>query len=137
MSEAGATLSRMVDETLQEVVLVVEDDADLRETVQEAIAEGGVRAEGAANGRRAVELLQGGLRPCLIVLDLMMPVMSGWDFLSWLEGQPEPLCSIPVLIVSAAATDKVDVARAIHPPVETLQKPVPLPVLLDAVDRYC
>lgn len=121
----------------EDVVLIVEDDVDLRETLQEAIEDSGVQARTAANGRLAVDLLQAGLRPCLIVLDLMMPVMSGWEFLAWLRAQGPDLNQIPVLIVSAAASDKVEVAKATHPPVATIQKPVGLPELVSAVERYC
>ena len=80
-------------------VLVVEDNNDLREMVAEALEMDGYRVSTAPNGRIALEQVHVS-RPHLIVLDLMMPVMTGWQLLEALREVPE-LASVPVVIVSA------------------------------------
>jgi CheY-like chemotaxis protein len=62
-------------------VLVVEDDQELREAVGSILQEEGCSVRSASNGAEALTLLHGQERPCIILLDLMMPVMNGWQFL--------------------------------------------------------
>jgi CheY-like chemotaxis protein len=62
------------------VVLVVEDDRAIRGTLGEVLQEEGNEPSIVANGREALQLLKEGLRPCVILLDLTMPIMDGWDF---------------------------------------------------------
>lgn len=70
------------------VLLVVDDDADIREIMKITLeAEGFVVAE-AANGQAALDQLNAGLLPRVIILDLMMPVMTGWEF--WDRHQATP-----------------------------------------------
>ena len=59
-------------------ILVVDDDRDIRETLAEILLHEGYHVEMAENGARAVELIKRGPAPALVLLDLMMPVMSGW-----------------------------------------------------------
>ena len=62
-------------------VLIVDDDNDVRSALAELLEEEGFSVEGAANGREALALLRGGtVHPAVILLDLMMPGMDGWDF---------------------------------------------------------
>jgi CheY-like chemotaxis protein len=61
-------------------VLVVEDDAAIRQALIDAIRADGYRVETAINGLEALEKLRWGLRPCLIVLDMQMRLMTGWEF---------------------------------------------------------
>src|SRR5258707_3926198 len=65
------------------LVLVVDDDHDLRESLREVLEDQGFATLGACNGKEAIELLEtrGQPRPCVILLDLMMPVMTGFDVL--------------------------------------------------------
>lgn len=85
-------------------MLIVEDDPDVRETLQLIVEDEGVAAVGVANGREAVDyLLSDRARPDLILLDLMMPVMSGVEFLSWRRGQPATIAEVPVVVVSASS----------------------------------
>jgi CheY-like chemotaxis protein len=82
-------------------VLVVDDDDDVREGVQSFLESEGHTTEGAANGREALSFLRKQANPpCLILLDLMMPVMSGWEVLVELDVDPR-LHEIPVAIMSA------------------------------------
>jgi len=81
-------------------VLLVEDDADLRESLIELLDSEGFDAVGAANGFEAVELLRQEPRPDLILLDLMMPVMNGWAFLKYRNEHPI-LSNVPVVVTTA------------------------------------
>src|SRR2546423_672914 len=82
-------------------ILVVEDDEDIRDAVEQVLRAEGYQTRGAANGREAQQALEGADEPPeLILLDLMMPVMDGWDFLFWLDEHTE-LRGTPVAIMSA------------------------------------
>jgi CheY-like chemotaxis protein len=82
-------------------VLVVDDDPDIRESVQLALEGRGFTVVGKPNGREALDWLQAGNRPAVILLDLMMPVMDGWLFRTIQRTDPE-LSAIPVVVLSAA-----------------------------------
>jgi CheY-like chemotaxis protein len=83
-------------------VLVVDDSAEAREAVRALLELDGYPVTEAADGREALEMLVGDCRnqPCLIVLDLEMPLMTGWELLSVLQTYHR-LAAIPVLVVSA------------------------------------
>jgi CheY-like chemotaxis protein len=81
-------------------VLVVDDEADIRETLREAVEMVGCTAVLAANGADALELLRES-RPCLMILDLIMPVMTGEELLQIVRQQPA-LAQLPVLISTSA-----------------------------------
>jgi len=85
------------------VVLIVDDDADTRVAIADLLEEAGYDVLCAANGREAlVRLSVGGMRCDLILLDLLMPVMNGWDFRQRQRAMPE-IANIPVLLMSAGA----------------------------------
>jgi CheY-like chemotaxis protein len=88
-------------------VLVVEDDADVREALLMLLEQEGIGALGAANGLDALDCIEGGFRPHLILLDLMMPVMDGERFLR-LRLNDTRLREIPVIVVSALQRMRVD-----------------------------
>ena len=82
-------------------ILVVDDDDDIREAVAEVLRAEGYETRGVANGQEALQAIQDAAeRPELILLDLMMPVMDGWDFLFWLDERAD-LRDTPVAIMSA------------------------------------
>ncbi len=85
-------------------ILLVEDDVDVREAIAEGLEDVGYHVMATANGREALDYLKtaaGGL-PGLILLDLMMPTMDGWEFQEQMAR--EPTCAgIPVVVLSAAA----------------------------------
>lgn len=112
-------------------VLIVEDDADVRETMAEVLESEGFDVQAAREGREALELLHRGARPDLILLDLMMPGMNGWELRAELERQRE-LAAIPVIVVSAMdpGPDRDTVLRAAG----FLKKPFTLSSLLTAID---
>ena len=109
-------------------ILVVDDEDDLREVTAEALALEGYRVSTAPNGKVALEQVQVN-RPDPIVLDLMMPVMSGWQFMEALRRDPE-LASIPVVVVTASSYHAEGAAVL-------LRKPFDLDTLLTAVARLC
>lgn len=115
------------------VVLVVEDDASIREVVAEVLTDEGYRVHSVQDGRAALRELEGGLSPRLVLLDLMMPVMDGWAFLTELErrGLPRP----PTAVVSASSRDRRH--PALRGIVAWLQKPVTIHELLALVGRHC
>ena len=113
-------------------VLIVEDDIDIRESLQTALEIEGYSAVSVENGLEAVQLLEQGDRPCLILLDMMMPVMNGWEFLQHQQGKSSDISSIPVIVVSAAG----DRAKPV-PALNYLKKPIELEKLLSLVAKYC
>src|SRR5262249_33833533 len=114
-------------------VLVVDDNAAVREVMAGALASQGYRASTAADGREALELLRRGPLPDLILLDLMMPGMDGWEFLRQ-RRHDAALAAVPVIIVSALDEDQ---ARAVALGVAGhLQKPVGVEELRAAGRRH-
>jgi CheY-like chemotaxis protein len=115
-------------------ILVVEDDPVARDGLVALLTAEGYTAEGIANGREALNYLQRNPTPQLILLDLMMPVMNGWEFRHQqrLDGR---LAAIPVVVCSAA--DNIEQETALVGANEYLQKPIELERLLDAVRHYC
>jgi two-component system, OmpR family, response regulator CpxR len=106
-------------------ILVVDDDAAIREVVAEVLRDAGYDVVGAANGEQALRLLRQEPEPQLVLLDLMMPVMSGWEVLEHLQSSGE-LERIAVVVVSAMSAPGVS---------EHLAKPLDLDTLLTTVRR--
>lgn len=110
-------------------VLVVEDDPDIRDAVVEAISDAGYEVVEAENGAEALASLRTH-RPCIMLLDLMMPVMDGWQLVDAMQADPA-LASVRFCVVSA--TDRA--APSGH--VAILRKPVKLQTLLSTVQAHC
>ena len=87
----------------------------------------------ASNGAEALELLRAGARPALILLDLMMPILDGFEFLEQQKLDPT-LAAIPVVIMSADSNTKVKAAAVSA--AGYLQKPFKLELLFAAVDKF-
>jgi CheY-like chemotaxis protein len=113
----------------QQSVLLVEDDLSIAGSLAEALQEDGVQVATAANGCEALQILRGGLRPGTIVLDLMMPVMDGWDFRDEQLRDPA-LKDIPVVVITATGFS-LETIRMQFGEVGMLPKPVPYLDLLD------
>jgi len=111
-------------------VLIVEDDDDIRQTFSELLGDAGYTPICACNGAEALDRLQRPDRPCVIVLDLMMPVMTGWQFLEHRQKEPS-LLAIPVIVVSAARGDVPAGATAY------LRKPMSAETFVGLVRRHC
>ena len=116
-------------------ILLIEDEPDLRETLRELLELVGFQVETAANGREGLRKLESAGNPCLILLDLMMPVMNGWQFLEALRKDPLPgRASIPVLVVSAAL-DMQDIQSQYG--CRSLRKPVDIDKLINLASEHC
>lgn len=114
-----------------QTILIIEDDQAIRETWQLVLEIEGYFVVTAVNGREGLKMLQSSNLPCLILLDLSMPVMNGFEFLEAMRKDYR-IASIPVLITSAEAElAKFEKVAGI------LEKPVQLETLLDFVGRYC
>lgn len=113
-------------------VLVVEDDSDLRESICAVLKDAGYTSWAAENGEVALERARAE-RPCVILLDLMMPIMNGWEFRSEQLKDPH-ISSIPVIIMTAddRAPEK---AKTLH--TDYLRKPITLDALIELVGNYC
>ncbi|MEW5849425.1 MAG: response regulator [Myxococcota bacterium] len=108
-------------------VLVVDDDVEIRSCLRLVLETEGYAVLEAADGTQALDTLTHAPLPCVILLDLMMPVMSGWEFLDALR-ESQKLAGIPVVVVSA------------YPPpqgVPSLKKPLDLDGLLGVVSEHC
>jgi CheY-like chemotaxis protein len=123
-----------MSEKLGSGVLVVDDNLDIREILVEILKARGYGAVGAANGLIALEKLrEGSFKPCVILLDLMMPVMDGRSFRAVQRSDPA-LADIPVVVMSAyrdAAANVTDMA-----PARVLEKPVDARRLLVLLEEF-
>jgi CheY-like chemotaxis protein len=113
-------------------ILVVDDDADIRDTLSEVLRNAGMVVVTAANGLEALRILRGGLSPCLVLLDLMMPIMDGYEFLEVQRGDPA-LALIPTAVITAGFA--VDNTRTGDTPL--LRKPLGLKGLMAVIGQYC
>jgi CheY-like chemotaxis protein len=116
-------------------VLVVEDHDDTREMVAALLGAEGFTVATAENGRRGLESLQE-TRPCLVLLDLMMPVMTGWEFRDAQLSLPDSeLAAVPVLLLTAVP-DPQRAAEQLHA-ADVIPKPLNFDRLIEAVKRHC
>ena len=109
-------------------IMVVDDDPDLRELLFTALADEGFEVVPAANGEEALGLLRT-FRPDVIVLDLMMPVMDGWQFANELKARDE---DIPIVLLSAAR-DLKNHAREMNA-ADVIEKPFDLSELIPKIE---
>ncbi|KFA94246.1 response regulator [Archangium violaceum] len=110
------------------VVLVVEDETDLREIIQDVLAGEGYQVTCAIDGAQALELLAGGLRPGLVLLDFYMPRLDGWAFLERMRGELG-LGDVPVVAISGSNVS--------HPSVTAvMRKPFDISELLEIAQRF-
>ena len=118
----------MADAENVHTILVVEDDTDVRESIREVLEDAGYHVATAANGKEGLDRLERA-RPSLILLDLMMPVMSGPELLAILQQRGS---DVPVVVVSAYC-DHADASTGVS---GFISKPVRLQKLLDTVREY-
>ncbi|HZX97006.1 MAG TPA: response regulator [Myxococcales bacterium] len=125
----------MTDRECGRTVLVVEDDKDIRDTIAEILQDGDYHPFVAANGEAALAALRmADPKPCVILLDVMMPVMDGKTFR--IEQRSDPaLNDIPVVVLSAHA-DATSAAAEMKAE-GFLRKPVDLDKLLDTIEKWC
>ncbi len=110
-------------------VLIVDDELDIRQAVAEVLAEEGYQVIVAGDGAEALAYLRE-FHPHLVLLDLMMPGMNGWQFRAAQKHDPDPECSnVPVVVLSALERDNQIDADAY------MQKPFGVDDLLSTVHR--
>jgi CheY-like chemotaxis protein len=107
-------------------ILVVDDDAAIRDALQVALEDAGYEVVAAIDGREALARLSP--RPALLLIDLMMPELDGWELIGELQ-RTAPLADIPICVLSAIATHAPPEVQAV------LRKPVDLDQLLATVER--
>lgn len=129
-SGGASVMTREVDAP----VLVIEDNSDIREGLEALLRMEGFDVVAAQNGRDALEMLEKGLRPCIIIIDLMMPVMNGFEFRAEQLRRPE-LATIPVIACSGVA-DAVQSAGQLGAKA-LVQKPTRPEQLIALVHRHC
>ena len=119
----------------QATVLVVDDSDAIRDSLGDLLEDHGYAVTSAENGQLALERLRAGLRPRAILLDLMMPVMDGWEFRRAQVGDPD-LKGIPVIVITAFGPPATALASEL-PGVNMIAKPLSVPALLAALERLC
>ena len=114
-------------------LMIVDDDDDLRNTLADILTAQGYQVAAFGDARAALAALEDGQTPFLILLDLMMPGMSGWEFRA-AQLESSTLAPIPVVVVTAANA----LSNGAHSlsDIEILRKPFDLEALLAVVDRY-
>ena len=112
-------------------VLVVDDDEDVRDTMEMILADEGFPVTTARNGLEALEIVDTDY-PSLILLDMRMPVMDGWEFAHAYQARPGP--HAPIVVVTAAA-DARERAKQIHA-VDFLAKPFDFDDLVRIVQQF-
>jgi CheY-like chemotaxis protein len=114
-------------------VMIVEDDPDTREMLERFLELEGFEVRTAANGQLALDALSADSALSVILLDLMMPVMNGWQFREAQASDPK-IAGIPVVVVTAAgAKDDIPAIQADA----WLSKPVDLDRLLATIGEIC
>jgi CheY-like chemotaxis protein len=111
-------------------ILIVEDDEDIRAAMAELLESEGFEVAVASNGQEGLEVLGQMGAPCLVLLDLMMPVMNGEDFLRHVRQNPA-LDRIPVIIVTASGRTPLPGTQGI------LKKPFEIRDLFATVSEHC
>ena len=114
------------------MVLVVDDDAEIRQALTDVLEDEQYEVLTASNGREALQLVGDGLVPDVILLDVMMPVMDGIAFRAAL-ARDAGLAAIPIIVISAYC-DLEDTARELGA-AGHLAKPLQLRELLSTVER--
>jgi CheY-like chemotaxis protein len=117
------------------VVLIVDDDADIRDALRTILQDEGYETLEASHGREALSILrERAVPPALVLLDLMMPTMDGWQLRARLREDPA-LAEIPIVIMTAHAAFQRAVINA-TPDTPLLPKPIDVERLLDLVATF-
>jgi two-component system, sensor histidine kinase and response regulator len=115
--------------TQRTAILIVDDEADIRDSLREWLEDEGYSVATAADGAEALELLAGEQLPCVVVLDLLMPKVSGTEVYRRMQGDPR-LATIPVVVSTS------DPSRA-PSGVLIMKKPVSFKHLLGTIRQHC
>lgn len=120
---------------MKEPILLVEDDPDIQENLCLFLELEGYRVQSAFNGQQALDYLRAAQPASLILLDLMMPVMDGYEFLdAFFAHQPKAFGGFPLIVISAVP----EVARiARERGLSFIKKPIDLEKLLTEIGSRC
>ena len=118
---------------MPKTALIVDDDPAILDGLAEYLGHDGYWVVGAADGTEALALLNSGVRPDVIVLDLLMPGMDGWDFRMAQLNKPS-LATIPVVIISASGFSKSTILKQLRVD-EYLAKPLDPAAVVRTLDR--
>jgi two-component system chemotaxis response regulator CheY len=124
------SLCHMGEPSCSSSILAVDDEVDILDALVDLLTHEGFTVATATNGRDGLNLLAEIVRPCLILLDLMLPVMSGFEVLARLQADPVH-CTIPVVVMTAARKPQPPGTRGI------LWKPFGVKELFAAVGAHC
>jgi len=114
------------------LVAIIEDDSEFRTMLRELLEEAQYRVIAVANGAEALETLRGDTIPNVILLDVAMPVMDGFDFLRFRNEDPQ-LSAVPVVLVTNAKPHE----RPTIGVNDVVRKPIDIDEILFAIKRYC
>ena len=132
---AGPTMVA-ADETGVRVILVVDDDEATRSLIERRLQHQGFPTASAATGHEALAKLHEGPKPCLILLDVMMPGETGWDFVERLLRNPS-FCDIPTVLMSANPTAMKAYNRVREQGTSLLPKPLDVKRLAAVAAAHC
>jgi CheY-like chemotaxis protein len=114
------------------LVAIIEDDSEFRNMLRELLEEEQYRVVAMSNGAEALESLRGDTIPDVILLDVSMPVMDGFDFLRYRNEDPQ-LAAVPVVLVTNAKPHE----RPTIGVNDVVRKPIDIDEILFAIKRYC
>jgi CheY-like chemotaxis protein len=114
------------------LVAIIEDDSEFRSMLRELLEEQQYRVVAVSNGAEALETLRGDVLPNVILLDVSMPVMDGFDFLR-LRNEDPRLAAVPVVLVTNAKPHE----RPTIGVNDVVRKPIDIDEILFAIKRYC
>lgn len=109
-------------------ILIIEDDNAIRDAMASVLELEGYSTVLASNGKQGMEMIKAGHVPDIILLDMMMPIMSGWDFLDFIRANEET-SQIPIIVVSAYG----EIAKSVRPHA-VVPKPVQVNSLLETIE---
>jgi two-component system, chemotaxis family, chemotaxis protein CheY len=127
----GMAVTAVAENTLRKTVLLAEDDPEIRDLLEDILEEQGYDVIPARTGTQALSFLHANAEtpPEFVLLDLMMPIVTGWQVLQEMRNDPR-LAQVPVIILSGAAQDKPQGANAF------LRKPFSIDQLFSVIQSY-
>jgi CheY-like chemotaxis protein len=133
----GQTLKKSMTNTFSQgaghSILVIEDDEGIRTMMQAALEWEGYRVLTATNGKEGIDVLQNSSPICMILLDLMMPVMDGWEFMHAIEADQQ-FQGIPVVVATAFGEKTMSRPITVK---QIIGKPIDIQTLYALAGQYC